>query len=530
MKDQYKEFKNRPVAYFCAEYALFDHPPLYAGGLGILSGDYINEIIDAGLHTIAFGLYYHRNDEHGVDKNNKRTDPIDLGLQIAKDLKGNEIELALSLNDRIIYAKVWKWEKSNLVLYLLDTDTIKNNPADRSICDSLYVENRYERMIQELVLGIGGMKLLELFKINPSVYHLNEGHSSFMAFELIKKEMLVNGRSFDEAVKCARRHVVFTNHTLVSAGQEMYEVNMMKSVLNPIAKELNVRVDKLLNLGMDTETSMFNMTKLALNISCKVNAVSQIHREKAREIWKGYDIESITNGIYLNRWDTAKYYSHKEQKKKLIELVEKTSGKRLDENVIIIGWARRFVEYKRPLAILGDIARLKKLKVQIVFSSALNTTYINENIFVNELYKQMNGELKDIISFIPNYDADIAKIMVSGSDVWLNTPIVGREACGTSGMKACLNSVLPLSTNDGWVNEVNISDFGWLIDEEGDITKNILDILEEKVLPEFYNDKSSWNEKMLKSRKLILDKFSTNRMLREYVSKLYRPILLKPYL
>jgi starch phosphorylase len=529
MKDQYKEFKDRPIAYFCAEYALFDHSPLYAGGLGILSGDYINEIIDAGLPTVAFGLFYHKNDEHGVSGVIENTSPVDLGLQIAKDLYGNDIELPLELNDRVIYAKVWQWKKSELTLFLLDTDTDKNNPADRSICDSLYVENRYERMIQEMVLGIGGMKVLEILKINPSVYHLNEGHSSFMAFELITKEMKVNGRNFDSAVECSRRHVVFTNHTLVPAGQEMYDIKMMESVLLPFAKNLNVRVDKLLNLGIDTSTGMFNMTNLALNISSKVNAVSALHGEKAREIWKGYNIESITNGIYLKRWDTLNYYSHKEQKKKLIELVEKTSGKKLDENTIIIGWARRFVEYKRPLAILGDIARLKGMKVQIVFSSALNTTYIDENIFVKELYRIMEGDLKDIVSFIPNYDAEIAKIMVSGSDVWLNTPIVGRESCGTSGMKACLNGTLPLSTRDGWIDEVDISEFGWIIDDNDNITKNILDVIEEKILPDYYNNKPLWNDKMDKSRKLIIDKFNTKRMLREYVSKLYRPISLKPY-
>ncbi|MDO8430751.1 MAG: glycogen/starch/alpha-glucan phosphorylase, partial [Candidatus Taylorbacteria bacterium] len=353
-------------------------------------------------------------------------------------------------------------------------------------------------------------------KINPYVYHLNEGHSAFMIFELIEQEMKSKKIVFNEACESAKKQIVFTNHTLVAAGQEFFDIETIRSLFS----------NEFVDLGLDKKSGMFSMTALALNMSVRVNAVSNLHEKMAEKVWRECHIESITNGINIERWDMFKYYSHKEQKRKLIELIKSRCGVVFDENILLLGWARRFVDYKRPLALLGDVKRLKEMatkehrKIQIVYSCPLNKTYEEENILMKKLEGLVENELKGIVTFIPNYDIEIAKLLTSGCDVWLNTPIVGCEACGTSGMKACLNGVLPLSTSDGWMDEVDISSIGWKV-ADNDVTLDLLDKIENEITVEYYNNKDEWKEKMKRARNLILEKFTTSRMLDEYIQKMY---------
>ena len=525
MDHKYKKFKGRPLAYFCAEYALFDHDPLYAGGLGVLAGDYILEMIEQNFPVVALGLFYHKNDVRGTPLSKERKSPSELGLSLLKNPDDSILKIQVKIKERIINVQVWSWKEKKSSIYLLDTQVPENSPGDWNISDTLYVDDRYLRLMQEIILGLGGIKLLKKLNIKPSVYHLNEGHCAFMTFELIKQIISEKKVSFAEAFTLAKRQIVFTNHTLVPAGQEMFDFEIVKSIFG----------DEYANLGLDEQNKMFSMTKLALSMSCKVNAVSKIHEKAAREQWLGYNVESITNGINISRWDSSTYYSHLEQKRKLLELIRKNNNDiSFNENSLLIGWARRFVEYKRPLAIFGDILRLKELaireneKINIVFSCPMNLTYEKENTFMREFNALMNKDFKGIVAFIPNYDIEIAKLMVCGCDVWLNTPIVGYEACGTSGMKACLNGALPLTTSDGWVDEVDLKSIGWVVADnniDSSISKNLLDKIENEIVPEYYDDKNRWDEKMRNARDLIIKKFSTKRMLDEYVEKLYEPIL-----
>ncbi len=522
--ENYKGFRKEPVAYFCAEYALFDHTPLYAGGLGILAGDYVKEMVKENMPAVAVGLYYHKEHEHGLDLNREKKTPTDLGLNLVKDSNGNVVKIPILLGERTVYVQVWSWKKSELNLYLLDTQVAENSPIDWDICDYLYVEDRNIRLRQEIILGIAGVRLLKVLDIRPSVFHMNEGHSAFLAFELIRHEMKSRNIDFKTAVNFAKQRIVFTNHTLVPAGHELFNIDTIKDVAAGFAKDLGIDINELVQLGFNSETNMFSMTELALTLSTKVNAVSKLHAVKAKEVWKSHEVEVVTNGIYVDDWDQLKHYSHKELKRKLIDHVNTNCGVNFSEDILTLGWARRFVDYKRPLAILGDVERLKKLgKVQIVFSSAINSTYSEENEYYKELLKLSENELKGMVAIIPDYDIHVAKLMTSGCDVWLNTPIVGREACGTSGMKACLNGVLPLSTSDGWVDEVDLTDIGWKV-EDGEITKNLLDALEKEVIPEYYNNQESWTRRMRKSRELIVRGFGMNRALKEYINNIYLPI------
>ncbi len=522
--DNYRGFRKEPIAYFCAEYALFDHTALYAGGLGILAGDYVKEMVRQNVPAVAIGLYYHKEHSHGLDPKKDIVEPNDLGLKLLEDDKGNVLKISLKIGKRKVHAQIWNWKKNELNLYLLDTQVPENTPEDWNISDCLYVEDRNIRLKQEMLLGMGGMRLLKKLHINPSVFHLNEGHSAFLILELIKYEILTTKLDFKSACEFVKSRVVFTNHTLVAAGHELFVIDTVKDMLAEFSKDINVDINEIINLGIEKDSNMFSMTELALKLSAKVNAVSKLHEIKAEEVWKDYNVEAVTNGIYIPDWDMLKHYSHKEQKDKLIELINKNCGVNFDKDTLTIGWARRFVDYKRPLAILGDPERLKNIgKIQIVFSSSINSTYLEENEYYRELVRLSQNDLKGMVAFIPDYNIDIAKIMTSGCDVWLNTPIVGREACGTSGMKACLNGVLPLSTSDGWIDEVDLNDIGWKV-SDGDITSNLLDAIENKIVPEFYNNQDGWKKRIKNSRNMILKNFGTDRMLKEYISKLYIPI------
>ncbi len=516
--NKHREFKNHPVAYFCAEYALFNHTPLYAGGLGILSGDYVNEMIEQKFPAIAVGLFYHHEHEFGMELSRERTTPIDLGLSLARMSDGSIAQIELEIDKQKVLVQAWIYKKAELTLILLDTQISENSPELWTICDTLYTNDRHLRLLQEVILGVGGVKMIKKLNINPSVYHLNEGHSAFMIFELLKDEMNINKVTFDTAIERVKSRVVFTNHTLVNAGHEMFDIDTVKRIFG----------EELVSLGIDKTENMFSMTDLALKMSSRVNAVSKLHKEKAGSAWNINNVEWITNGINIKSWDSMEYYSHKELKLKLIEYIKNKLEYNIDESTLIIGWARRLVEYKRPLAILGDIQRLKQLamkdnrKIVIVFSASVNRYHLAENEYLRKINKLVEDELKDILIFIPDYNIEVSKLMTSGCDVWLNTPIVGQEACGTSGMKACLNGVVPLTTNDGWIFETDISKIGWIADND-DITNSLMNILEKDIVPEYYDNKVAWNKRMRNARNLILDQYSTERMLGEYIDKLYRP-------
>ncbi|MEN9649293.1 MAG: hypothetical protein RL094_260 [Candidatus Parcubacteria bacterium] len=545
-KKEYKEFLAEPVAYFCAEYALFNHSPLYAGGLGILSGDYINEMIDQKLPCVALGLFYYHEHVYGKANSSAIVTPDKLGLELIRNEAEEPRIVTVPIGEREVKIQAWQWKQGAVTLILLDTHVEGNHIDDMTITDTLYVENRDMRLKQEMVLGIGGMRFLKALGIHPSVYHLNEGHSAFLAFELIRHEMKHRQVDFLKACQYARQHIVFTNHTLVAAGHELFSLEAVKSMAHNFAQELGINVEQLIALGVEANSTLFSMTVLALNLSYKVNAVSKLHGQKAAELWKNYSVEEVTNGVYLSRWDIthdgspeAFWKAHQENKRNLLKTIKEKTGQMFDENTLLLGWGRRLVEYKQPLAILGDVARFKQLaeaegrQLKLVFSGPLNESYAGENKFIQQLQTLIHGELKGSVVFLPNYDMELSHLLVAGCDIWLNTPIVGTEACGTSGMKACLNGTLPVTTNDGWIAETNLDEIGWVVNDQ-DITKNLLDVIETEVVPMYYQNvesqkngqfETSWTIRMEKSRTMILNNFTTARALKEYIEKFYVPTL-----
>lgn len=505
---------NRPIAYFCAEYALDPNLSIYAGGLGILAGDYLREAADQKVPMVGVGLFYNFNNS--------------AGLNLAKDDQGNPLRIEVPIQDKKVKAQVFIYQVGLIPVYLLDTNVEENDLSDRRITYKLYTADKEIRLKQELILGIGGLRALGALKIHPLVYHLNEGHSAFLALELIRQEMEERKVGFEEAIGLVKKRIVFTNHTLIAAGREVYSNDLVALMLTDYAQELKVPVSEMVKLGLVQESSTFSMTMLSLRMAGKVNAVSKLHAQKAAAIWADHPMSAITNGIHVGTWDKVKNLkNHGVCKQELLQFIQKQTDVKWEPNQLLLGWARRFAVYKRPLAILENLERFMSIAqnsqypVKIVFSGEPHESDEYGKELVQELENLVKNKIGDCVVYLPNYNMNIAGKMAAGCDVWLNTPIVGFEACGTSGMKAALNGVLPCSTRDGWVDEADFSKVGWILDNDH-LSENILDVLEQDIVPMYYQRPTEWQEQMQNARAMVLNQFSTARMLREYIEKLYK--------
>lgn len=462
------------IAYFCAEYAFDADVSQYAGGLGILAGDYLKEASGQNFPIVAVGLMY------GETK-----------LPVVA-------EIEIPIQDQQVKIQVYKHMVGSIEVYLLGSPPITNK---------LYVADKETRLKQEIILGIGGARALEKLNIHPDIYHINEGHSALLALESKKK-------------------ILFTNHTLVAAGSEIYDNDLVSLLLTKYAKEIGVSINDIIKMGLVHESSVFSLTMFALRMTKNINAVSKLHAQKASEIWTEHPMVPITNGIHIKSWDMVGEDLIEGHRAKKDELMKEIGW---DPDTLVLGWARRFVEYKRPLAILDQIDRFAKIArnsqfpVKIIFAGGSHEADLQGKKLLEILQRVINDKIGDIATYIPNYNVNAAKKMVSGCDVWLNTPVVGYEACGTSGMKAALNGTLPCSTRDGWVEEIDLYKIGWALDDDN-LPNNILDVLEYDIVPMFYQNKSVWYEHMQNARNLIKTKFSTSRMLGEYQERFYKPL------
>ncbi len=580
-QDWFKEFrkskeylflKKRPIAYFCAEFALINESPLYAGGLGVLAADTILEAADQEIPLVAIGMFYEEGyfhydlvNEGTLLKHPPKSTPTDFGFKLVVDANKQPIIISIPLQGRQLKVRVFEKQIKTVRIFLLDTDIQDNDPLDRGINDRLYVGNKETRFKQQIVLGIAGLRLLDTLKIHPSVYHLNEGHSGLLAFEVAHHEMNEYKGKYTDELDIAKRHIVFTNHTLLAAGNDTFNNDMVSTLLSDYSAELQVPVNELVPLGLIKDSSIFSMTLLSMRMASRINAVSKLHAKKAEEIWPDHPMISVTNGIHLGTWDrigeelhsvkaakvqsynnseTLNHWSfdpkefwnkHQENKRELLRLINEKTGKTWDENHLLLGWGRRIVPYKRPLALFQNKEKLLKLvtdsrrPVRIVLAGSSHESDTEGAGMLDAIRFLLDSELGEYITYLPDYNINLAKIMTSGTDVWLNTPVVGFEACGTSGMKASLNGVLPCSTKDGWVAEVDLYKIGWVLDSDN-ITDNLLDILEHNIIPEYYFKNTegvpeAWIDNMKNARELILNEFTTTRMLVEYFTQMYLPVL-----
>lgn len=533
--DEYQNFCDHPVAYFCAEFALKSDFPIYAGGLGVLAGDLMKEAFDRKFPMLGVGLYYYVGYRYGSeDVKNGATElalknPEDHGLEPVCGPDGKRIMVSLPSEGRNIKIAAWKYQNDTAPVYLLDTNLEENDLEDRKISWFLYTNDKKARIKQQMILGIGGYRFIKALGVLPSFYHLNEGNSAFLAYEIAREKAEEQGINFIQAQELVKSKVVFTNHTLVSAGNDVFENELFSMILSNYSDEIGVPLSDLIAQGEILGANAFSMTRFALRSSGKINAVSKLHGEYAAKTWPNYPIVPITNGIHIPTWDLSQdeevVKKHDENKKILLNFVEEKTGQKWDQGDLVIGWGRRVVKYKRPLSLIDDpdaFAALSKdgKSVRAIFSGRPHPNDVEGNEIVKIIKKLADDKLKGRIVYLEGYDIELAQKMVSGSDVWLNTPYVGFEACGTSGMKAALNGTLLLSTDDGWMAEVDFGRIGWPIPSNR-VSQNLINILSNQVIPQFFDSKDEWNKRMQEARGFIKDEFSASKMLRGYIEKHY---------
>lgn len=543
----FAQFQERPIAYFCAEFALDSSLPTYSGGLGVLAGDVVREAADRGLPMVAVGLFYTKGYICRLHEDGDRfvevcelVSPESHGLEPVVDESGTRVIVSVPVQDRELRIQAFRKMVGSVPVYFLDTNVEGNTESDRAITDRLYVGVKQTRLLQEVVLGIGGLRMLEALRIHPSIYHLNEGHSALLTLELMWHEMRERSIGFDEAKQFARRRVVFTNHTLVPAGNEIYDNDLVALTLTTYARQLGVPIDALVSLGLVHESSSFSLTMLSLRMASIANGVSRLHALKAKDVWSSHPMVGVTNGVHIGMWSDLDgdlsgpgelWTAHNVQKQRALDVIANRTGVRWSVDDLLIGWARRIADYKRPLSTLehidrfAAIARTQGRPLRLVLSGQPHPNDVNGLALLSEI-RRITEQLPDIAVYVPDYNLHTARALVAGCDVWLNTPILGYEASGTSGMKAALNGVLPCSTQDGWVAEIDLYGIGWSLDSDR-VSTHLLDVLEGDIVPMYYDRgpdgiPSVWERHMRAARQMVLDRFSATRMLREYVELLYR--------
>ncbi len=529
------------VAYFCMEYALQSDFKLYAGGLGILAGDYMKGASDHGYPMVGIGIKWKQGyGDQMITKKDKVIDTYPINKY--PFLKDTGVTVTVKIRQRDVKCKVWLDRSHGTVpLYLLDTDVPGNE--DGWITGQLYGWFGEERVAQEMVLGIGGVRALRALGIKVDVYHFNEGHALFAGFELVR-EKVKKGMPYAKALKATRDQIVFTTHTPVVQGNESHYISrlMYMGADNGVFDE-----KKLEALG----GKPFNMTVGALRLSKKSNAVAQLHGVTANKMWKGVkgrsEIIAITNAIHRPTWvdqrmlDAAEkggdlWTIHQDNKRKLLNFIKERNGVMLKEDSLLIGFSRRAVPYKRSDFIFSDKKKVDALfnsgKLQIVFAGKSHPLddkgkQIVENIIA------ISRRYPTSVVFLENYDMTIGNMLVRGSDIWLNNPRRPQEASGTSGMKAAMNGVPNLSTLDGWWPEacdhgVNGWQFGNGYESKDDKKldandrKGLYQVLLNEVIPTYYNDRTKWVSIMRASIQSTRDTFAVKRMLEEYYDRLYK--------
>jgi starch phosphorylase len=610
----HKDYTGGKIAYFCAEFGLHESLPIYTGGLGILAGDHVKSASDLGIPFVAIGMIYRQG--YFIQKIRSDGTQEDLyeyynyenfPIQPAKNESNEEVYVTVNILNRTVYIKAWELAVGRVKLYLLDTDIPQNEPEDRHLTYKLYGGDIEMRIKQEIVLGIGGIRMLRKLGIDTSVYHMNDSHPNFLVLERIRE--LIEEKAFTprQAIEYVRSTSIFTTHTPVPAGNDSFHPNLMEKYFKEYVKNLNLTWEEFLELGKEVRTDgtqMFSMTILALKLAGRANGVSKLHGEVSRNLWKDVwpgleavevPITHVTNGVHSETWianelqdlydkylspcwrmkqddpeiwnkiddipDEELWAVHKKLKKKLIaftherlkeqrmrhgetvEQIQEIEGI-LDENALTIGFARRFATYKRALMIFKDLNRLDAIlnnpekPVQIIFAGKAHPAdKPGQELIrrINEISRMPN--FKNKIVFIEGYDMNVARHLLAGVDVWMNTPRRPHEASGTSGEKAGMNGSINFSVLDGWWVEGYKGNNGWAIGDNRDYTDHelqdkidsvsIYNTLEKIIVPLYYSGKMDlsyeWTDIIKESIKSISAFFNTSRMLKEYTQRLYMP-------
>lgn len=536
-----------PVAYFCVEYGIDNELPTYAGGLGILAGEVISAAADTDFPMIGIGLlhkgrlFVQQLGEDGYQIDADSTFDPNTSFLRETSKKGKPLIIEIPFGDIIIKVRSYYIRLANHTILFFLSPNVDGNPEDwRGLLNTIYWGDEHSQIKQNLLLGVGGVKLLEELGIVPSFYHVNEGRAAFVVLERLKILTEVKKYSFDKAWEFAKDSIVYTNHTLVKAGNVNYSPDLIRDYINLVKYNSNIDTDFLVGQGIEAESNRFDMTRFALNSSHKASAVSKVHGNLSRKLWPEYDWKTITNGVHLPRWQTHAFRNpsisdqdlwnnHERKKRDLARMVSDRTGFSYNPETLVVTWARRIANYKQPRVIFTDIERLAKIlkhkgrPVQLIYAGKAHPGDPENKEKIKEIVGYSRGILNGHAVFVPDYDISLAKSLVAGSDIWLNTPELGKEASGTSGMKAAANGVLNMTTLGGWAKEVNWGDAGWVLDAFN-LADSIYTILEKEVIPLYYDRTEAYPQKwvdMMRKSILIAKKFGAERMLFEYMKYLY---------
>lgn len=563
------------IAYFSMEIALESSIPTYAGGLGVLAGDTLRAAADAALPMIGVTLLSrHGNFRQRLDdEGNQTEEPIH--WPIIDYMLPVDVKATVEIEDRIVVVRAWRYELVGqggytLPVYLLDTDVSENTEYDRTLTDELYGGDRYYRLCQEAILGIGGIRILRALGYESiDRYHMNEGHSSLLVFELLREARSSDGAntSLAKAIEKVRRQCIFTTHTPVDSGHDHFPVEMAGRVLKECIQMEDCKNEFCCN-------NELNMTYIGLSGSYYINGVAKQHRITSSSLFEGYTIDSITNGVHHYHWATEStralldhhikdwqadahslryaisiplqeiWDTHMHNKKRLIERINKQYNTGMDWNFMTLGFARRATSYKRTTLILSDLERLKSIAdhcgpLQIVFSGKAHPKDLQGKKLIKDIYKIKAALQNDLhIIYLEDYDMDTARLMCAGVDLWINTPLPPLEASGTSGMKAAINGVPSLSVLDGWWIEGCIEGVtGWSVNHQehsqqqfgsdNTPTDDQIDAdslyykLEHMIAPMFYFHRDEYVKVMRNAIAINGSFFNTERMISQYVTRAY---------
>jgi starch phosphorylase len=598
------------IAYFSMEFAIHNSLPLYAGGLGVLAGDYCKEASDLGVPLVGVGFMYPQGyfEQRIPDDGWQREEYTCLDFAQApvtpvQDEKGLTLKVRVELDSRAVWVAVWQVKVGRVKLYLLDTDLSENEEVDRHITARLYAGDAEARLQQEILLGIGGVRVLRALNCHPAVWHANEGHSVFMLLERCR-ELVQSGARFEDARARVESASVFTTHTPVAAGNDAFPHALIDKYFYRFWPALGISREQFLELGtLASAPDRYNMTVLGMRLAAHRNGVSQLHGAVCRRMWheiwpelseNDVPILSITNGVHVPTWaspqvcrlldrylgknwledhdnpaiweqiddipDDTLWLMRRWLKHKLIAFVQNRARSRwcrdcgspsqalamgalLDPDVLTLGFSRRFTEYKRASLLFNDMERLRRLlhnnlrPIQIIFAGKAHPNDHNGKCIIQRIYNfardpRFNGR----IAFVEDYDMHLARYLVHGVDVWLNTPLPQQEASGTSGMKAAINGVPHLSILDGWWYEGYNGTNGWAIQNNSKIdgerdkcdAEECYRLLENEVIPLYYDQDAcgvpaGWVNLIRQTMRFDTPLFSARRMLKDYVQQMYVP-------
>jgi len=615
---QYGKPASPLVAYFSMEFGLTDCLPIYSGGLGILAGDHLKSASELGVPLAGVGLMYRQgyfqqylNEDGWQQEFYPDNDFYNLPVRLETGADGAPVTVAVPMADREVLCRIWRADVGRVPLYLLDTGFSANSPADRTITLQLYGGDQETRIQQEIVLGIGGMRALRQLGVCPTVCHMNEGHSGFLALERILYRRETLGLSNWEASELTGCGTLFTTHTPVPAGIDEFPPDLMARYFKRFFPEDPETLESFLSWGRRHRRAKpdepFNMAIMALRFADFANGVSRLHGRVSRKMWQvlwpgvpeeEVPIDHVTNGVHIHSWissdmaglfdrylgpgwaqqpadqelwagvdgipDEELWRTHERRRERLVAFTRRrlreqlqrrgapsteveAAGGALNHEALTIGFARRFATYKRATLLLEDEARLSELlrdeerPLQIIFAGKAHPRDDEGKNFIRQIIAFARKDtIRRRVVFLENYDMNVARYMVQGVDVWLNTPRRPLEASGTSGMKVCANGGLNLSILDGWWDEGYAPARGWSIglgEEFGDWkqqdaleSRSLFHILESELLPLFYERGADglprrWLAKVKASMRELSPAFSADRMVREYTERFYVPAL-----